>query len=94
MGNHFTNIKTSKMDQSEIKLAQGLINNLSKGDKKCLTELYGIHWNSISNPTKFGKKFKKAVENGQLNGIKHLGIRSTGRCDEYEIIPFLTERFL
>jgi hypothetical protein len=72
------------MNQTEIAQAQNLINGLSVGDKKSLKEIYGTSWNQISNPTDFGKKFKEAVESNNLNNIKHLGIRSTGRCDEYE----------
>ncbi|MGZ5601116.1 MAG: DUF1413 domain-containing protein [Methylobacter sp.] len=72
------------MNQKEIAEAQDLINGLSVGDKKCLKEIYGTSWNQISKPTDFGKKFKETVKNNKLNNIKHLGIRSTGRCDEYE----------
>jgi len=72
------------MTQIEINEAQSLINNLSKTDKKCLKEIYGNEWNHVTNPKDFGKKFKKAVKNSKLKGLNHIGIRSTGRCDEYE----------
>ncbi len=74
------------MNPSEIVLAQKLINSLSIGEKKCLSEIYDTQWSVIINPTDFGKKFKEAVLSGNLTGIRHIGIRSTGRCDEYEKI--------
>ncbi len=30
------------------------------------------------------RNLKKAVESSKLTGLNHIGIRSTGRCDEYE----------
>lgn len=72
------------MNNSEILEAQELIDGLLVGDKKCLKEIYADKWDSILHPNDFGKKFKDAVLNNQLSGIKHIGIRSTGRCDEYE----------
>jgi hypothetical protein len=54
------------------------------GENKCLSEIYDSHWSDISNPTSFGKIFKNAVRNRVLINIMHIGIRSTGRCDEYE----------
>lgn len=72
------------MTQIEINQAQKLINNLSKNDTKCLKEIYGNDWKHVANPKDFGKKFKKAVESSKLTGLNHIGIRSTGRCDEYE----------
>ncbi|WP_213069379.1 hypothetical protein [Methylomicrobium album] len=74
------------MNNSEIIVAQSLIDSLSVGDKKCLKEIYGDKWNDILEPNVFGKKFKEAVLNNKLKGVKHIGIRSTGRCDEYEKI--------
>ena len=78
------------MTQNEIALAialaQQLINLMSLGDKKSVVEIYGSNWSLITNSKEFGKKFKEAVTSGLLTNIKHNGIRSTGRCDEYERI--------
>jgi hypothetical protein len=72
------------MTDSEILLAQQLINNLSTGDKKCVKEIYGESWDAINNKKNFGKKFHIAVSNNKLSGIKFTEIRNTGRCNEYE----------
>lgn len=74
------------MTQYELALAQWLIKNMNHGSKLCVKEIYGKHWSSVGSPTIFGVKFKAAVSNGALHNIKHLGIRSNGRCDEYEKI--------
>jgi len=74
------------MTDEQLQLAQMQINALNQNDKKCLKEIYGDIWGQINNPTEFGKKFKNAVQNKLLSNIKHLGIRKTGRCDEYEKI--------
>lgn len=74
------------MNNLEMMDAQSLIDSLLVGDKKCLKEIYGDKWNAIFDPNGFGKKFKDAVLSNKLKGIKHVGIRSTGRCDEYEKI--------
>ena len=73
------------MTQNEIKIAQKLINKISSGTQLCLKDIYGKNWMKISKPKEFGKKFKHAVKNKKLNNIIHLGIRNSGRCDEYEI---------
>ena len=72
------------MNEGELQLAQILIDKLSIGDKWCLKEIYGQEWDSILDPKVFGKRFKKAVLENQLNNICHVGIRNAGRCDEYE----------
>jgi hypothetical protein len=74
------------MTKKELKLAQELINSLNLNDKKCLKEIYTSKWNNISKPKEFGKKFKKAVKNNLLQNIIYIGIRNTGRCDEYKRI--------
>lgn len=77
------------MTQNEIEIAQKFIDNLPIGKKLCLREIYGESWKEILEPREFGKKFKKAVREHKLNRILHLGIRSTGRCDEYERIHIM-----
>jgi hypothetical protein len=72
------------MTKTEIVQAQKLIDKMSIGERKCLKEIYGSMWTSILHPNNFGKVFKNAVNTELLNNIKHIGIRSTGRCDEYE----------
>lgn len=47
-------------------------------------EIYGGEWGNISDPKNLGKLFKNHVSVGKLINIKHLGIRNTGRCDEYQ----------
>jgi hypothetical protein len=74
------------MDKQDIQTAQALIDKLSVGEKRCLKEIYGDEWSSVRNPTAFGKMFKEAVLAKQLRNIRHLGIRKTGRCDEYQKI--------
>jgi hypothetical protein len=74
------------MINEELELAQELINSLNLNDKKCLKEIYTSKWDSISKPKDFGKKFKKAVKDNLLQNIIHIGIRDTGRCDEYRRI--------
>jgi hypothetical protein len=71
------------METEEIIRAQKLIDKMNIGDKKCLKEIYGSEWDDVSDPRNFGKLFKKALSENVLTKIKHLGIRSTGRCDEY-----------
>ena len=56
--------------------------------KKCVKEIYGKSWSEIATPNNFGKLFKDAVNTKDLNGIKSPGIRSTGRCDEYERLTY------
>lgn len=72
------------MNEQELIQAQKLINLMDIGDKKCIKEIYGVHWCEISNPNNFGTKFKKAVNTNLLSSIKYVGIRTTGRCDEYK----------
>jgi len=74
------------MNNIDLVLAQALINKLKLGDKNCVKEIYGDEWIKITNKNDFGKKFKLAVKEHLLSNIKHLKIRSNGRCDEYEII--------
>jgi len=72
------------MKADEITQAQRLIDKMNMGEKKCLKEIYDDEWKKVIDPKNFGKLFKDAVVNSILSNIKHLGIRSTGRCDEYE----------
>jgi hypothetical protein len=74
------------MNEKELQQAQRLIDRMAIGDRLCLTEIYRQEWASIPNPKSFGRKFKKAVSERQLNNITHVGIRNSGRCDEYERI--------
>lgn len=34
-----------------------------------LKEIYGVHWSSINSPTTFGKRFKKAYDNGSFSNL-------------------------
>ena len=74
------------MTTNELSVAQNLINQLNKGDRKCIKEIYGEEWNNINQPKEFGKRFKESVKSNKLKNLKHLGIRNNGRCDEYEKI--------
>jgi hypothetical protein len=71
------------METKELIQAQKLIDKMNVGDKKCLKEIYGSEWRKVSDPRNFGKSFKNSVSARNLINIKHIGIRSTGRCDEY-----------
>lgn len=71
------------MNGFDLVKAQVMIDRLPVNSRACLSEIYGDEWSQIKSPTSFGKIFKKAVENKELNRIQHVGIRSTGRCDEY-----------
>jgi len=74
------------MSNEELQLAQELINALNLNDKKCLKEIYASQWDNIFKPKEFCKKFKKAIDDCLLQNIEHVGIRNTGRCDEYKRI--------
>jgi Domain of unknown function (DUF1413) len=52
----------------DLELAQRLIDRLALGDYE-VEAIYGEFWEAIPNHTGFGRAFKKAVENGQLEGI-------------------------
>lgn len=72
------------MEESELILCQQLVDGMSVGDRKCLKEIFGQKWSSITKPKVFGQKFKEAVRNGGIRNITHIGIRNSGRCDEYK----------
>jgi hypothetical protein len=72
------------MDESDLELCQQLIDEMPVGERKCLKEIFGPRWPSIPKPKIFGQEFKKAVVKQRLRNIVHIGIRNSGRCDEYE----------
>jgi hypothetical protein len=72
------------MNEEELRQAQGLIDKLAIGDKRCVKEIYGQEWGSIVEPKVFGKQFKRAVLDNRLRNLTRVGIRNAGRCDEYE----------
>ena len=72
------------MTEKELEQAQRLVDKLPVGQRLCLSEIYGEFWSSVAHPKQFGKTFKKAVFEKRLKGITYIGIRTTGRCDEYE----------
>ncbi|MBI5556190.1 MAG: hypothetical protein HY885_00975 [Deltaproteobacteria bacterium] len=74
------------MNEEELQQAQGVIDKIAIGDRLCLAEIYREEWASIRDPKNFGKRFKKAVFAKKLNNIIHVGIRNSGRCDEYKRI--------
>lgn len=68
-------IKEMSLSEKQIADAQRIINSTPPGDYE-LKQIYGADWSQITSPTTFGKFFKKAVEDGQLTGIKIKELRS------------------
>jgi len=75
--------KTWKLDASELKVAQALIDG-SKPRTDTLKRLYGQKWSSITSPTEFGMRFKGSVQAGDLRDIEAAGT-NTANAQLYSI---------
>lgn len=76
-------MKISKLDQSEIKFAQDIINKTPIGFYE-LGKLYCSEWKSVSSPTTFGVRFKNSVLDQDLSFIR-LSSKKTNNHQTYEI---------
>nr|WP_319492423.1 hypothetical protein [uncultured Desulfobacter sp.] len=63
------------------------IDQLEVGDKFVVSGLMGDDWPNIDcDPKMFGRYFFEAHKDGYFENIKYLGIKSTGRNNEYQKI--------
>lgn len=57
------------MNEKEIQEVNTLISRLKPGRYE-LSEIYGEKWSEIKSPTSMGKRFKNAVVDGKIQGVK------------------------
>ena len=79
----------SNLTEEEIMLAQFIINQKSCGVYE-LRNIYAQEWEKIKHPTSFGAKFKKSVDNKELDGIRRISLKSNNH-HTYEIYKVETK---
>ncbi|WP_380783482.1 DUF1413 domain-containing protein [Sphingomonas sp. R86520] len=73
-----------ELDDSELELAQNLINDCAAGQYE-VEDIYREFWEAIPHRTTFGRRFKKAVIGGKLRGIRWMH-RSSENHQVYELL--------
>ncbi|MCK5098366.1 MAG: DUF1413 domain-containing protein [Desulfobacteraceae bacterium] len=80
----------SPEDRTEIERHLDLINvkiDLKEiGNRFGLKDLFGDDWGRINSPTKFGTTFAEAYDEGYFEKLNFVGIKRSGRYNEYERI--------
>lgn len=75
------------MTNQEILQARAAISQVPMNQIVELKKIYGTQWPSISSPTSFGKKFKKAFDNGMFPNLRWHNVKPDGPNHErYERI--------
>ena len=74
------------MNSKEFEKAVFLVANKKPGEYE-LKEIYGTEWCKVESPQKFGKEFKKFVQDGKISGIRFVK-RKTDNHSTYVIGEF------
>jgi Domain of unknown function (DUF1413) len=75
------------LTEEQIRQVTQQLDEMATETRFVLTELFGGDWDAFcngENPKVVGTKFHNSLDEGAIKNVRYLGIRRSGRANEYQ----------